>query len=154
MHGAVIAYNNAAYMFTASSGTGKTTHIRKWLNNLPGAYVVNGDKPLIKITNAGAIACGTPWCGKEKFGKNCMVPMRAIVLMERGEDNIIQEISFGQAFTGLLQQTYMPKDVEKMKKTLALLSMLQGRVKFYRFLFNNKKDDSFEVAYNTIVDKE
>ena len=30
MHGAVIEYNSKAYMFTAPSGTGKTTHIRQW----------------------------------------------------------------------------------------------------------------------------
>ena len=42
MHGAVVAVEQNAYMFTAVSGTGKTTHIQKWLNNVPGAYVVNG----------------------------------------------------------------------------------------------------------------
>ena len=151
MHGAVVAVGRSAYVFTAASGTGKSTHVQKWLENAPGAYVVNGDKPLIQITDSGAVACGTPWCGKEKMGASVMVPLKAIALMERGENNTIREISFGEAFSFLLQQTYRPTDPEKMKKTLALLSRMNGKVRFYRFIFNNLKDDCFGVAYNALV---
>ena len=47
MHGAVAAVENKAYMFTAPSGTGKSTHVKLWLENVPGSYIVNGDKPMI-----------------------------------------------------------------------------------------------------------
>ena len=151
MHGAVVASGSDAYMFTAASGTGKTTHIRKWLEKLDDAYVVNGDKPLIKITDTEAIACGTPWRGKEQMGTNSMVPLRAIVLMERGEENRMEEVSFMNAFTFLLQQTYQPKEKEAMKKTLRLFSQLKGKVRFYRFVFNNMKEDSFDVSYRALT---
>ena len=151
MHGAVVAYEEKAYMFTAASGTGKTTHIRKWLQSLDGAYVVNGDKPLIKTSNKEIMVCGTPWRGKEKLGRNCMVPLKAIILMERGDNNIIKEIPFEKALSFILKQTYMPDDKEKMKKTLQLLSRLNGEVRFYKFIFNNMKDDAFDVAYEAIV---
>ncbi len=147
MHGAVVAVGRDAYMFTAASGTGKTTHILKWLRQAEGAFAVNGDKPLIRIEDDRVIACGTPWRGKEQMGTNTQVPLRAIVLMERGEKNRIREISFAQAFTFLLQQTYRPSDPEKMEKTLALLSQLSGRLRFWRFSFDNMQDDAFEVAY-------
>ncbi len=151
MHGAVVAAGGEAYMFTAPSGTGKTTHIRKWIENDKDAFVVNGDKPLIKVTDTRAIACGTPWRGKESLGANVMAPLKAVALMERGEDNAIEEISFGRAFTFLLQQTYRPADADRMRKTLALLSRLNGRVRFFRFVFNNLKDDAFEVSYNAMT---
>ncbi len=147
MHGAVIAYKDSAYMFTAASGTGKTTHLRKWLENLEDAYVVNGDKPLIRITDAEAIACGTPWRGKERLGSNCMVPLKAIVLMKRGKDNILAEIPYQKALSLLIRQTYMPVDAEKKMKTLTLLSRLNGKVRFYEYEFNNFKEDAFRVAY-------
>ncbi len=154
MHGAVIALDDqTSFMFTAKSGTGKTTHIRKWLENAPGAFVVNGDKPLIKITDTEAIAYGTPWCGKEHLNTNIGVPLRAIVLMERSEDNEIEEISFSQAFPTLLQQTYRPADADKMRKTLSLLSALNGKMKFYRFRFNNLKPDAFRVSYEALTGK-
>ena len=59
MHGAVVAVKDKAWLFTAPSGTGKTTHIRLWLDNIPGSFVVNGDKPLIHV-GEDIIAYGTP----------------------------------------------------------------------------------------------
>ena len=71
IHGAVISVRESAYLFTAQSGIGKTTHIKKWLKNLPEAFVVNGDKPFIKISDDGTppLACGSPWSGKERMHK-------------------------------------------------------------------------------------
>ncbi len=151
MHGAVVAVGDNAYMFTAESGTGKTTHIQKWLDNIPEAIVVNGDKPLIRVTDNEAIVCGTPWSGKEKLNTNTMVPLKTITLMERGEDNQIEEISFGEAFAFLLRQTYRPDEPIKMQKTLNLIFRLNGKVRFFRFVFNNMKDDAFSVAYKSLT---
>lgn len=151
MHGAVVAVGNHAYMFSAKSGTGKTTHIKQWLKKAKGAYVVNGDKPFIKITDTQAIACGTPWCGKERMGTNTMVPLKAIVFMERSEENHMEEIAFSQAYPYLLQQSHIPSESEKAKKTLHLISQLYGKVSFWRFQCNNFKDDCFDVAYNALI---
>ena len=52
----------------------------------------------------------------------------------------------------MLQQTYMPEDAGKMRKTLMLLSKLKGKVKFYKFAFNNMKEDAFIVAYNALTE--
>ena len=55
MHGSVIAVDGRAYMFTARSGTGKSTHVRLW-RKLFGdrAVMVNDDKPIIQISEAEA----------------------------------------------------------------------------------------------------
>ena len=53
MHGAVVAVDGQAYLFTAKSGTGKTTHTRLWLRQFGAcAVMVNGDKPLIHISRS------------------------------------------------------------------------------------------------------
>ena len=71
MHGAVVAVDGQAYLFTAKSGTGKTTHTRLWLRQFGvRAVMVNGDKPLIHITRKGATVYGTPWDGKEHLSRN------------------------------------------------------------------------------------
>ena len=145
IHGAVIAVNNASYMFIAPSGTGKTTHIKQWLNRVHGAFVVNDSK---------VIACGTPWCGNEGYGINTMVPLKSIIIMERSDDNSIEEISFGQAYPSLLQQVYLPDDAKKARMELDLISQLFGKVRFFKFRFNNFKDDCFDVAYNALVGKQ
>ena len=37
MHGSAVAVGAEAFLFTAPSGTGKTTHTRLWLEQVPGA---------------------------------------------------------------------------------------------------------------------
>ena len=151
MHGAVIAINHMSFMFTANSGTGKTTHIMKWLDNVPDSFVVNGDKPFIKVGKDGVLACGSPWAGKERLQTNTIVPLKAIVLLERAEENRIERISFARAFPFLYQQVYRPQDENKMYKTLRLLQRLSSDVSIWRFYCNNFKADSFDVAYRALV---
>ena len=153
MHGAVVAVNDLCYMFTAPGGTGKSTHVKTWLERCSQAYIVNGDKPFIKFSNdeTPPLACGSPWAGKENQYTNTMVPLKSIILMERAEDNRMEQITFAQAFPTLLQQVYRPDDEENMRRTLKLMQRLPPAVSFWRFHFNNFKDDCFDVAYNALV---
>ena len=53
-HGSVVAVDGAAYLFTAKSGTGKSTHTRLWQKQFGArAVMVNDDKPLIRIREDG-----------------------------------------------------------------------------------------------------
>ena len=153
MHGAAVAYDNRAYIFSARSGIGKTTHVAQWIENLPKALIVNGDKPIIATYTDGkpAMACGSPWGGKENYYTNTMVPLKSIVMMERAVENQIERISFAEAFTMLLQQVYLPDEEEKMRKTLRLMQRLSSIVTFWRFKCNNFKEDCFDVAYDALV---
>ena len=151
MHGSVVAKDGYAYMFSAPSGVGKTTRTRLWLDLYPDSIVVNGDKPLIKVTSSEILACGTPWCGKEGWNTNTMVPLRAIFLLERaeeGEESTCEEVSLGKAFPFLLQQTHRPENPDLMRKTLQLLKSLDGKVKIYKFR-STPTAESVRLAYET-----
>lgn len=151
MHGSVVAKDNYAYLFSASSGVGKTTRTRIWLEEYPDSIVVNGDKPLIRLTETEAVACGTPWCGKEGWNANTMVPLRAIFLLERaaeGARSSIEEMSLGKAFPLLLQQTHRPNDPILMRKTLQLLKEMDSKVKIYKFK-STPTPDAIRLAYET-----
>lgn len=151
MHGTVIGVNNKAYMFTAPSGTGKTTHIKKWLKNINGSFVVNGDKPLIMVNKENIYACGTPWNGKERMGNNAIIPLISIVFMNRSNANVMEPMPFFSAFPKLMEQTYQPMKEEKMKKRLELLASLKGRINFFHFNFDNFQENAFQVAYDTLI---
>ena len=144
--GAVIGVGDKAFLFTAHSGVGKTTHIKLWLENIPGAYIINGDKPLLRYCDGGFEVCGTPWAGKEGMQKNTIVPLQAVCLLERGEANSIERISFMDCYSVLLQQSYRPSDPEKMQKTMELVSLLGKAVPLYR-LRCNMEAEAAEVAY-------
>ena len=148
-HGSVVAVGNRAFLFTARSGVGKTTHTRLWLKNIPDSYVVNGDKPLLKVTENGVIACGTPWRGKEGYGVNVQVPLQAIVLLERSLTNQIAPVDFAQALPTLMQQSYRPEQTEGMLKALKLAGRLGEQVALYR-LGCNMEDEAACVAWNAL----
>lgn len=151
LHGACISKKNQAYILTAPSGVGKSTRAKIWLDIYPDSFIVNGDKPLIKITEKEIFACGSPWSGNEGWNTNTMVPLRAIFLLERadeGETSSIEEVSLGKAFPFLLQQTYWPLDSALMRKTIHLLKDFEGKVKFYKFR-STPTPESIRLAYET-----
>lgn len=148
LHGAVVAVKDQAWLFTAPSGTGKTTHIRLWLDNIEGSYVVNGDKPLIHIGEEVTVY-GTPWAGKEGMQKNVGVKLCGIVFLERGAENSIERTTLSQVLPALIQQSYRPNDKSAVEKTLALIGKLGSRIPLYRLKCNMLPEAAL-TAYHTL----
>ena len=121
-HGSVISYKDNAYVITANSGVGKTTHTRLWLSEFKDeAHVLNGDKPIIRIMDGVAYACGTPWQGKENYGCNEILALSGIAFLERGEGNCALDISPTDAVTRFMSQIYLPKsNLSVLAKTMRL----------------------------------
>lgn len=132
-HGSVIAVDGEGYLFTARSGTGKSTHTRLWRQYFGDrAVMVNDDKPLLKINDSSVTAYGTPYNGKHRLGANISVPLKAVCILTRAENNHIEPITSQQAYPMLIQQVYRPSDAVKMQKVLSLTDMLSEKVKLYR----------------------
>ncbi len=123
-HGAAITYEDKGILFTAPSGTGKTTHIKLWKKNFANSVrIVNGDKPILKVEEEVTVY-GTPWAGKEQYQRNRKAPLKAICVIKRGTDNSVKRISASEAVSYLMQQIYLPKEPQALSKTLALLNKL------------------------------
>ncbi len=131
-HGAAIEYEGKAYLFTAASGTGKSTHIRLWKKLLgDNVQIVNGDKPVLRLTENGVNVCSTPWAGKEGWQRNCIVPLGGICLLRRGQTDHIERCAPLDHFDPLLRQVYCPLDGEALDKTLQIFDTVLSRVPFY-----------------------
>lgn len=149
-HGSVVAVDGKAYLFTAPSGTGKSTHSRLWREYFgERAVMVNDDKPLLKITRDAVYACGTPWDGKHHLNTNIMVPLEAIYILKQAKENKREKIVPQQAYPMLFQQCYRPKSVEAMTKTLIMMDRLMEKVSVYRLECNVSKE-AVMVAYEGI----
>lgn len=152
-HGSVIAVDGCAYMFTAKSGTGKSTHTRLWREMLGEcAIMVNDDKPFISVDGDSVIVHGSPWNGKHKIGNNISVPLKAICILERGEINKIKKISVAEALSMLIQQSNRPRQPELMVKYLELLDGVAKGVAFYR-LACNMTPEAAEVSYSAMSEE-
>ena len=132
IHGAAITWKDTGYLFTAPSGTGKTTHIRLWKNHL-GANVdiVNGDKPILSLEGGEICVHGTPWAGKERWQKNRSAELRGICFVTRGEKNEIRRMAPDECVPMLIRQIYLPADQKAAERTLELADELARRVPMY-----------------------
>lgn len=136
-HGSCLAYEGQGILFTAKSGTGKSTHTRLWRQCFPDRVVmVNDDKPFLHITEGQVTVWGNPWQGKHHLGANMTVPLKAICILTRGTENRIRRISAREALPMLLQQTYRPRGSQMLGKTLTLLDTLSERVALYHLSCN------------------
>jgi len=136
-HGSAVELDGETYLFTAKSGTGKSTHTRLW-RELYGdrAVMINDDKPLIRIEGDRAIIYGTPWNGKHRLGVNRSSRLKAICILERGAENKIFTVDSKEAYPRLLTQTYRPKDGVGMVRTLGLVDRLCKCVGLYKLECN------------------
>ena len=140
-HGSAVEVDGEAYLFTAPSGTGKSTHVRLWKERFgERAVVINDDKPLIQVREEAVYVCGTPWSGKHRLDSNRKTPLRAVCLLERGMKNHVERITPADGYPALFRQTYRPKDRERMKRTLGLLGQLANRICLYRMQCDISQD--------------
>lgn len=147
MHGSVISVDGKAVMFTAKSGTGKSTHTRLWRELFGSrAVMVNDDKPLLRVSEEQTIVYGTPWDGKHRLSNNICAPLEAICILTRGKENTIREIRPSDALEMLLKQTYHPSDPLQLLDLLTLLDMLTKRVRFYLLACNMNPEAAVVAA--------
>ena len=136
-HGSGLAFDGQGVLFTAKSGTGKSTHTSLWREAFGDrVQMVNDDKPFLQLTEENAIMWGNPWRGKHGLGGNLSAPLYAICLVNRGEENRIEQISPSMALPMLLQQTFTPEDSALLLKTLELVDRLSKQVKIYSLWCN------------------
>ncbi len=153
-HGSCLSVDGQGYLFTAPSGTGKSTHTRLWKQKFEDRCVmVNDDKPLLRITDEGVIAYGTPWDGKHRLSTPIGVPLKGICFLSRSATNHITPVNPMAKYPTLLQQTYRPNNATHMAKTMDLLSRLIERVSFYD-LGCNMDPEAATVAYTGMNRKE
>ena len=133
VHGSTVAVDGKAYLFTAKCGTGKSTHTRLWREVFGDrAVMVNDDKPFLRLTEQGVLACGAPWSGKHGLDSNITVPLQGICILERGPENRIAPCDKAAALEMLRKQSYRPLAPEKHTAFLALTEALAANTPLWR----------------------
>lgn len=146
-HGSVIAVDGEGYLFTAKSGTGKSTHTRLWREYFgERAVMVNDDKPLLHIADSGVTAYGTPWDGKHRLSTNIAVPLKGICILTRDTTNHIEPAEPHAAYPMIVQQTNRSLSADGMKQTLSLIDRMLNVVPVYR-LGCNMDIEAARLAY-------
>ena len=129
-HSSAIAYKGSGILFSAVSGTGKSTHSGFWKKAFGDDVIyVNDDKPFIREVDGEFFVYGNPWDGKERLSNNVKVPIKVICFIERGLKTEIKPISVANAVVSFYNQCFRPEEEEMQDKFLALIDKLLNKVK-------------------------
>lgn len=123
MHASVVAYGGKGYLFMGSSGTGKSTHSRLWLQNVEGSSLLNDDNPIVAVGKDGDIRVyGSPWSGKTPCYINMSYPVGAFVSLRQAKENRVREMSLLESYGCLYSSTSClktePEFVDALHETI------------------------------------
>ena len=150
LHASAVEYEKRAYLFSAPSGTGKSTHTSLWLDYFKDkARIINDDKPALRFIGDTLYACGTPWSGKTPQSANVSVPLAGIAFIERAKDNYIEKLPPVKALKCILDQTVRSNKADFMDTLLKMMDRLLAKYPVY-LLKCNMTQEAVTTAYNTM----
>lgn len=107
VHSSSIIYQNKAYVFSASSGVGKTTHTNFW-RDLYDIEFLDGDVAALYQENDIVYAYGLPWCGTSKVFQNKKVPLGGIFFLQQSCHNAVHQLNLFEGILRLSARCFTP----------------------------------------------
>lgn len=152
-HSSSLMLDGEGYLFTALSGTGKSTHTSLWRKRFGDKVtMINDDKPIIRKIDGKFMVCSTPWMGKAGIGNNLIAPLKAVYVLQRGKKNTAETVSPAVVFKQLLEATLFPGNAEDAQKLLTLYDDLFSQVQL--ILLNCNMDiEAADVAFQAANNK-
>ena len=149
LHCALVEYAGMAFAVCAPSGTGKTTHARLW-REYKNALILNGDRALCRRTKKGWIAYGSPWSGTSGEQINRQAPLKALVILERAENNFVYRLKNIEKFADVFPHMIYPFwDREMTELAMNQLDDLLQSIPVYR-LKCRPDVDAVETLYKEV----
>ncbi|MEQ8175960.1 MAG: hypothetical protein ABRQ26_12950 [Syntrophomonadaceae bacterium] len=138
LHGSAVAYNDQGIIFSANSGTGKSTHTNLWKQRFGNKIIiVNDDKPAIRYYDKIPYIFGTPWSGKSDLNVNVQVQLKTVVFIKRAKTNRVERLNARASIFSLMSQISRPYYDEKIGlKTMDVIKKLVLSVPIYRLHCN------------------
>lgn len=145
VHASFVIINGEAILFTGKSGAGKSTQAHLWENVL-GAEVVNGDRAAIREEDGRLFAYGVPFCGSSEIALNRKAPVRAIILLSQGKENIAARLSPAQGFAAVLSGTsYEPRNAVEAEAAAEIAQRAVQLAPIYSFCCTKDETAVFEL---------
>ena len=151
LHSSAVVIDNECYLFSANCGVGKSTHTSLWLKFLADKkpYILNDDKPAIRIMEDGIYAYGTPFSGKHDINENKRVKLKAICFIEQSKTNSIRKLEPKEAINLFYGQTLNELNEDEVMKFLDILEIIVKKIPIYK-LYCNMSEEAVRLSYNTL----
>ena len=120
-----------AILFTAPSGTGKSTQAGLW-EQFAGAETLNGDRSMIRRVDGVWTAFGSPFAGSSNIFRNESAPIRALIVLRQAPENTIRRLSLAEAFRAIYSETVLPRwHTEMHQRIISLVTEIVSEVPVY-----------------------
>ena len=130
-HCAYLLDRGEAVLFTAPSGTGKTTQAELW-KKIRGSQIINGDRAVLSLEGNGVSAHGLPFSGSSEDCRNVSAPVRAIIYLTQAKENHLFRLSGLNAVKRIMSGGYLPPEFSGcLPKLLDLAAEIALRVPVY-----------------------
>ena len=103
LHCSVVDHGGQGILFSGPSGIGKSTQGALW-EKVFGDHVINGDRGILRLQGEDVYAGGSPWCGSSGIYSGEHIPVKAIVLLRQGKENMITPAEPKIAFREIYSQ--------------------------------------------------
>lgn len=108
VHASSIDWKGKGLLFSAPSGTGKSTHVGLWRDYFGDEVaLINDDTPALRFRNGRPFVFGTPWSGNGSNNNIC-APLEAVVILEQAPQNAIRKLSWQDAVHCFLPRCFLP----------------------------------------------
>ena len=141
VHSSSIIHDGYGVAFSATSGTGKSTHTSLWQKVYPDTFILNDDAPAFRCIDGVWHIYGTPWAGTSGINVNASAPLKALVFLERSEVNKIRSLSALESIRRLFEAIIHPVSDELMNMVLTSVSSFMSASQMY-VLGCNMTDDA------------
>ena len=156
LHASMIRYNSQGIIFTAPSGTGKSTQASLW-EQYEDAEVLNGDRAALRKINGVWTTYGLPYAGTSGIYRNEYAPLCAVVTLRQAKENRIRRVAGAEAFRFLYPETMIhrwDKDFEQRATDLLLKLMNDVPVFLLECRPDREAVELLRDTLQTISDKE
>lgn len=120
-HASCVSHQGEGIIFTAASGTGKTTQAELWEKHRQ-AEIINGDKVILECGDQNCYAWGSPWKGSSPYAVNKRVPLKAVIVLSQAEQNRLSRLDTAEAAVQFFPHVFFPSwngaCAEKVMKSL------------------------------------
>jgi hypothetical protein len=113
VHAAGLEHTGRSAIFPGRSGAGKSSVSRILMAAGRGA-LLSDDRIVIRKTNDGFVACGTPWPGEAKIAANRKSTLGPVFFLTRAKSNRVKRLTPDEALKRLLPVSSIPWYDEKL----------------------------------------
>lgn len=148
LHASLVKLEDAGIVFTAPSGTGKSTQASLW-EKYYNAEILNGDRAIVRKEEK-FYAYGSPMAGTSCIYKNEGVCLRAVIILTQADSNYLIRASSKTAFIRLYKESFVDVwDRRYVEQITELISQLIYEVPVYQLACRPDRE-AVDLVYQEI----